>query len=101
MVLWPWDGPEGAEILLPLESGLREQRAGSLGTVLQDEAVSQGVTEMEIQLSDWNGLVSPGKKEKNPSRILTMGKHFCNKERASPYKKASNRKDLRMVVFGV
>ena len=36
----------------------------------------------------------PGIKgeKKNPSKILTMGKHFCDKERARPYEKANAEK---------
>ena len=86
--------------LWSLGSGNREQVLwGRFSRMRQFLKVSQRWKSSSL---DWNGLVrSPGKKEKNPSKILTMGKHFCNKERASPYEKASYRKGFRMVVFGV
>lgn len=56
--------------------------------------VSEGVTKMEIQLSDWNRLAADkvALGEKNPSKVLMMGKHFCSKEQA--LQEGECRKDL-------
>ena len=78
-----------------LESEPGAQRARFLGTAHQNEAQFLKVSEGNLALLTGAGLAGvPGKKKSrgNSSKTLTMGKHFCDKERARPYEKANAEK---------
>lgn len=53
------------------------------GTALQSEAKFPKVSQRWKSNSDWNRLAADKAVlgRKNPSKILTVGKHFCNKEK--------------------
>lgn len=86
-----------------LESGPGAQRARFLGAARQNEAQSLKVSgEGNLAVLTGTGLSGVlGRKKKKSLKILMIGKHFCDKERASPYEKASAVKIPERCIWGL